>query len=124
MNCREIAKQFKIGKTQAANVVKNEASLRAEYENIRGKGFKHLKRENHQKYKVINTILYKRFKKSEASAICVSGSLHKEEAMNIKNLFNNPDLTLKPLKAGLINGSLVMADVKSKYLASLLMYQK
>ena len=45
-NCREIAEQ--LVKTQAANVVKNEASLRAEYENFQGKDFKHLKRENHQ----------------------------------------------------------------------------
>ena len=52
MSSREIAEHFKIGKTQAANVVKNEITLRAEYENFRGKGFKHLKRENHQKYKV------------------------------------------------------------------------
>ena len=62
MSCREVAEQFKIGKTQAANVVKSEASSRAEYENFQGKGFKHLKRENHQKYKTINLILYKWFK--------------------------------------------------------------
>ena len=92
MSCREIAEQFKIGKTQAANVVKNEASLRAEYENFQGKGFKHLKREKHQKCKAINTILYKWFKKCEASGIHVSGSLLKEEAMDIKDFLNNPDL--------------------------------
>ena len=34
ISCREIAEQFKVGKTQAANVVKNEASLRAEYKNF------------------------------------------------------------------------------------------
>ena len=49
MSCREIAEQVQIGKTQAANVAKNLASLKAEYENFQGKGFKHLKRENHQK---------------------------------------------------------------------------
>ena len=65
MSCRKIAEQFKIGNTQAANVVKNEASLRAEYENFQGKGFKHLQRENHQKYKVINTILYKCLKNAK-----------------------------------------------------------
>ena len=59
MSCREIAGQFKIGKTQATNAVKNEAILRAEYENSQGKRLKHLKRENHQKHKVINTNLYK-----------------------------------------------------------------
>ena len=92
MSCREIAKQFKIDKTQAASVVKIEVSLRAEYENFQGKDFKHLKRENHKKYKAINTILYKWFKQCEASGIYVSGSLLKEEAMNIKNLLKNPDL--------------------------------
>ena len=62
MSCREIAEQFKIGsKTQAANVVKNKASLGAEYENFQRKGFKHLKRENHQNCKAITTSLYKWF---------------------------------------------------------------
>ena len=92
ISCREIVEEFKMGKTQASNVVKNEASLRAEYENFQGKGFKHLKRENHQKYNAINTILYKGSKKCESSGIYVSGSLLKEEAMNIKDLLNNPDL--------------------------------
>ena len=92
MSCRKITEQFRIGNTQAANVVKSEASLRAEYENFQVKGFKHLKRENHQKYKVINKILYKCFKKCEASGIYVSGSLLKEEAMNIKDLLNNSGL--------------------------------
>ena len=92
MSCREIAEQFKICKTQAASLVKNDASLRARYENFQGKGFRHLKRENHEKYKAINTILYKQFKKWEASGIYVSGSLLKEEAMNIKDLLNKTDL--------------------------------
>ena len=92
MSCREIAEQLKIGKTHAANLVKNEASLKAEYENFQWKGFKHLKRENHQKFKTINTVLYKWFKKCEAYGIYVSDSLLKEEVINIKGLLNNPDL--------------------------------
>lgn len=47
MSCREIAEQFKIGKTQAPNVVKNKACARTEYKNLHGKDFKNLKRENH-----------------------------------------------------------------------------
>ena len=39
LSCRAIAKKFKIRKTQAANVVKNEAKLREEFENFPGKGF-------------------------------------------------------------------------------------
>ena len=50
LSCRAIAEEFKIGKTQAVNVVKNEANLE-----------KHIKRENHQKFKLINDILYSWF---------------------------------------------------------------
>ena len=38
----------------------------------------------------MNTILYKWFKKCEASGIYVRGSLLKEEAMNIRDLLSNP----------------------------------
>ena len=53
---------------------------------IIGKGFKHIKRENHQKFKPINDILYFWFKKCEASGIYVNAHLLKKEAMNINNL--------------------------------------
>ena len=43
MNCREIAEQIKIGRTQAANVIRNKARLRAEYENFQGKDSNTLK---------------------------------------------------------------------------------
>ena len=73
LSCRAITEEFKIGKTQAANVVKNEAKLREEFENFQGKGFKHIKRENHQKFKLFKHILYSWFKKCEASGIYVNG---------------------------------------------------
>ena len=50
LSCRAIAEEFKIGKTQAVNVVKNETNLE-----------KHIKRENHQKFKLINDIFYSWF---------------------------------------------------------------
>ena len=92
LSCRAIAEEFKIGKTQTANVVKNEAKIRAEYANFHGKGFKHIKRENHQKFKSINDILYSWFKKCESSGIYVNGPLLKEEAMSIKQSLNLPEL--------------------------------
>ena len=92
LSCRAIAEEFKIGKTQAANVVKNEAKFREEYANFQGKGFKHIKRENHQKFKPINDIHYSWFKKCESSGIYVNGPLLKEEAMNIKQSLNLPEL--------------------------------
>ena len=70
LSYRAIAEEFKVGNTQAAIVVKNEAKFRGEIENFEGKGFKHIKTENHQKFKPINDILYSWFKKCEASGIC------------------------------------------------------
>ena len=87
-----IAKEFKIGKTQAANVLKNERTLREEFANFQGKGFKNINRRSHQKFKAINDILYSWFKKCEASGIYLNGPLLKEEAMNIKQSSNRPEL--------------------------------
>ena len=56
LSCRVIAKKFKIGKTQAANVWKSEQTLREEFANFEGKGFKHINRGSHQKFKAINDI--------------------------------------------------------------------
>ena len=50
-----MAEEFKIGKTHPANVVKNEAKLREEFENFKGKGFKHIKRENYQNSSLLMT---------------------------------------------------------------------
>ena len=58
LSCRVIAKEFKIGKTQAANVLKNEQTLREEFANFPGKVFKHINRGSHQKFKTINDILF------------------------------------------------------------------
>ena len=44
MSCREIADQFNIGKIQTANILGNEARLRADYESFQGKGHKHVKK--------------------------------------------------------------------------------
>ena len=65
-----IAEEFKIVKTQATNVVKNEAKFRKEFENFQGKGCKLIKRENYQKFKSF----FSWFKKCEASAIYVNRS--------------------------------------------------
>ena len=53
--------------------MKSESKLGKEFEIFQGKRFKHLKRENHQKFKMINEILYTWYKKYEASGIYVNG---------------------------------------------------
>ena len=35
-SCRQLAEMFNIGKTAAANIIKNEASIRKEYEEFKG----------------------------------------------------------------------------------------
>ena len=92
LSCRDISSKYKIGKTQAANILKNVQKLRKEYENFQGKGLKHISRQNHQKFKPINEVLYAWFRKCESSGIYVNGPLLKEEAMNIKQSLNRPEL--------------------------------
>ena len=48
--------------------------------------------KHHQKFKLINEILYAWFRKCESSGIYVNGPLLKEEAMNIKQSLNRPEL--------------------------------
>ena len=85
-SCRTIAEKFNIGKTQVANVMKNESKLRKEFETVQGKGFEHLKRENHQKFKAINEILYTWYEKCEASGIYVMGLCLKRKPWTWNNL--------------------------------------
>ena len=58
-SCRQLADQFLIGKTAAAKIVTNEASIRQEYERFKG----NLKRNRRGQFHKINEILYEWFKK-------------------------------------------------------------
>ena len=55
LSCRAIDEEFKIGKTQPVNVVKNEAKLREEFENFQGKCFKHIKKEKQKNSNLLMT---------------------------------------------------------------------
>ena len=58
-SCRQLAAIFNIGKTAAANTIKNETSIRKEYEEFKGD----LKRKRKGQFNDINEILYVWFKK-------------------------------------------------------------
>ena len=77
---RELPQMFNIGKTAAANSIKNEASIRKEYEEFKGD----LKRKRKGQFNDINEILYEWFKKCCAANIYPDGPMLKEEAMEIK----------------------------------------
>ena len=53
-SCRQLADQFRIGKTAAAIIIKNEASMHQEYEHSKGS----LKRNRKGQFHTINKILY------------------------------------------------------------------
>ena len=76
----QLAEMFNIGKTAAANIIKNEGSIRKEYEEFKG----NLKRKRKCQFNDINEILYKWFKKCCAASICPDRRMLKEEAMEIK----------------------------------------
>ena len=80
-SCRQLAEMFNIGKTAAANIIKNEeASIRKEYEEFKGD----LKRKRKGQFNDINEILYEWYKKCCAANIYPDGPMLKEEAMEIK----------------------------------------
>ena len=76
-NCRQLAEIFNIGKTAAANIMKNEASIRKEYEEFKG----NLKRKIKSQFNDINEILYEPFKTCCTANIYPDGPMLKEEAM-------------------------------------------
>ena len=67
---------FNIGKTAPANIIKNEGSIRKEYED--------LKRKRKGQFNDINEILYEWFKKCCAANIYPDGLTLKEEDIEIK----------------------------------------
>ena len=69
-----------IGKTTAENIIKNEVSIRKEYEEFKGD----LKRERKCQSNDINEILYEWFKKCCAANIHPDGPMLKEKAIEIK----------------------------------------
>ena len=87
--CRKLAEIFKIGKTAAANILKEEKSIRSQHELFREKS---KKRNRPGKYQKINDILYLRYQRSCASNIYPNGSILKEEAMAIKESLQDSSL--------------------------------
>ena len=79
-NCQQLAEMVSIGKTAAANIIKNETSIREECEEFKGD----LKRNRKGQFNDINEILYEWFKKCFAANIYPDGPMLKKEAMEIK----------------------------------------
>ena len=86
-NCRQLAEIFNIGKTAAANIMKNEASIRKEYEEFKG----NLKRKIKSQFNDINEILYEWFKKCCTANIHPDRPMLKEESMEIKKCLDKVD---------------------------------
>ena len=82
MGCRPLAEKFNIGKTAAADILKNAKQLSADYESFKGTD---KKKRRHGRYHLINEALYKWYKRCTAANIYPDGALLQEEALIIKN---------------------------------------
>ena len=99
-SCRQLAAIFNIGKTAAANIIKNETSIRKEYEEF--KGDLKRKRKGQCQFNNINEIMYEWFKKCCAANIYPDEPKMKEEAMEIKKCLKTKSSlkALLPLTVG------------------------
>ena len=77
---RDIATHFHIGKTAAANIIKNAKKLREDYETFKGT----YKKRRHGKYHLINEIVYKWYSNCCSLNISPHGEMIQEEALKVK----------------------------------------
>ena len=87
--CRKLAEIFKIRKTAAANILKEEKSIHSQHELFNEKS---KKRNQPGKYQRINDILYLWYQRCCASNIYPNGLMLKEEAMAIKESLQDSSL--------------------------------
>ena len=83
--CRKLADTYKIGKTAAAKIMKDEKKICEQHEMFREKA---KKRHRQGKYHTLNEILYEWYKRCCTSNIYPNGAMLKEEAMAIKEQLN------------------------------------
>ena len=88
LGCRKLADIYKIGKTAAANILKNEKKIREQHEIFFEKS---KKRKHHSKYHRINEILFEWCKRCCASNTYPNVAMLKEDAMAIKEQLQNSD---------------------------------
>ena len=92
LGIRALTKDFRpqIGKTQAYMILKKEESIRQDIDTFTAKA---KKRNRSGKYNKINEILYRWYKKCDASGIFPSGAMLQEEAMLIKEALGDEELS-------------------------------
>ena len=110
-SCWQLAEeQLNVGKTAAANIIKNEASIRKEYEEFKGD----LKRKRKGQFNDINEILYEWFKKCCAANIYPDGPMLKEEAMEIKKCLDKVEFKNFTASNGWLEKWKISYDVRER----------
>ena len=77
MGCRKIAEHFSVGKTAISNILKDGKNLRKDFEFFKG----NYEKRHHEKYHVINEILYNWYGKCTSATVYPDGPLLQEEAI-------------------------------------------
>ena len=88
LGCGKLADIYKIGKTAAATILKDEKKLREQHEMFCEKA---KKRNRLGKYHKLNETLFEWYKRCSASNIYPNGTMLKEETMAIKEQLNSSD---------------------------------
>ena len=94
LGCRPLAELFKetynieIGKSQIAEIIKNESNIRRKYENFEGD----IKRKKIAKYGIINDVLCEWYTKCCQAGTYPDGEMLQEEALKIKTELNDSNL--------------------------------
>ena len=91
LGCRKLADIYKIGKTAAANILRNKKKNREQNEMFYEKS---KKRNRHGKYHKINEILFEWYKRCCVCNIYSNNVMLKVEAMTIKENFKTVTLII------------------------------
>ena len=112
LGCWKLADIYEIGKTAAANILKNEKKIREQHEMFCEKS---KKRNRHGKYHKINEILFEWYKRCCASNIYPNGVMLKVEAMVTKEQLQNSDFDYFSASDGWLDCWKITYSVRTSY---------
>ena len=89
MGCRKLTEHFSVRKTAISNILKDSKNLRSCYEFFKGS----YKECRHEKYHVINKVLYKWYGKCTSENVYPEGLLLQERTMEVAKRLEQEELT-------------------------------
>ena len=88
MGCRKLAEQFFVEETTIVNILKQGKLFRKDFDFFKGA----YKKRRHEKYHILNEVLYNGYGNCTSSNICPYETLMQEEAMKNKKRLDKEEL--------------------------------